>query len=349
MMKKNNLRILCFVLCLVIFFAAFSLTAGAKEEKYVPIEWRLDENLEYLIGGNKRYERYYAYGEFYGDPEFTFNFVNGAYYGDRYCEVYAESYDPHIVSVRTTEGFSSIFVDEEGKKILDSFLDRTDCIYYLEDYSSYNTTYCKIDEELVKYLDGEYNKGTGLREVDVRELGQSKILEINVHDKTLTKAYQYSAVYVMPNGSYYYVCFEALDNTYFDATGYFSYRSGTVKAFEITDRDRLKSINEAAQNMQEKTRTDVYEAYVIKGYYDVYGNDIYTEPVGNESDDTAAIVSFMVLSIIIGVIIPSVLLVLSLVFANSKKSAMPKCWYTLAVCAAIWLLSAIALMILIVI
>ncbi len=345
-MKKNNcIKIFSFVLCLVILLGAFALTAGAKEEKYTPIEWELDQNLEYLIGNGKRYERYYAYGRFYGDADCVFYFSNGAIYDGTMREVYGDSAYPHIVSVRTGNGYSSIFVDAEGKKILDAFLDRTDCIYYLEDFTTgYSTTYCEIEREFVDYLDKGYKKSSGLKTVDVRELGEAEIFELTVHDKTVTKAFQHGAIYGMPNGSYYYVCFEDLDNSYFDADGYFSYRAGNVPVYEIKEKARLKEVEAAITAMKPKIHDAIYEEYVLKGYCDVYGNPIDNSDDNYSSNSPVAIASFIVMSVLAGIVAPTVLLVFGIVFAKSKK--MAKCWYAVSACAALWIVSAALFLIL---
>jgi len=347
-MKKNNfIKLFSLTLCLLMLFSTFALVAGAKEEEYEPIEWRLDKNLEYLIGDNKRYERYYANGAFYGDADSIFIFKNGAYYENTYCEVYGDSAYPHIVSVRTGNGYSSIFVDEEGKKILDAFLDGSDCIYYLEDYG---ISYTVLEKELVKYLDSAYNKGTGLKSVDVSVLGQSKIYEITAHDATETKAYQHGAIYVFPDGKHYYVCFDDLPNNYFDADGYFSYRSGSVMAFEITDRSRLKSIDTAISDMVPRKHQTIYEGDVLNGFCDVYGNPVYNfndyvEPLG--VNRTAAIISFFVMSFIVGIAIPAVLLIFGIVFARAKR--LSKCFYAVSACAALWIVSAALFLLLVLI
>ncbi len=341
-MKKNNyIKVISFVLCFVMLFAMSTLFAGAKdksEEEYTPITWKMDENADYLYGDNKRFDRYYVRGAFYIDSEFSFYFKNKVDYDGRLCQVYGDSSDPHIVLVKYETGYSYVFADSKGKAILDSFVNRTECVYYLEDF---NKTYTGINKELIDYLDEEYyNNVYNIDWVAVNELKSAKIYEITGHDKTKMVAYQHGAIYVMPNGVYYYVCFEDLDNSYFDADGYFSYRSGNVWVYELDNMTR-KSINNAINDMSPQEHKKIYESDVIAGFYDIYGNPIDSS---DELDDPdfrlASIISFYVIAIIAGIIIPAVLFVVGLVLARPKKTGRVKCWYALSAATGIWILCA---------
>ena len=145
-MKKQYFKIFSWLLCFTMLLGVFSLVAYAETQEYTPVEWVLDPNVEYIYGNEKRYDRYYVNGSFYGDGDSLFYFMNDVKLGDKSCQVYGDSAEPHIVSVRKEgDGYSFVFVDTEGKKILDGLLNRTDCIYYLEDYGY---EYSIISEDL---------------------------------------------------------------------------------------------------------------------------------------------------------------------------------------------------------
>ena len=350
MMKKNyTVRIFSFILCLVMLLSLSTVIASAKEgSDYVAVEWKLDEDLETLYGGEKRYTRYMAYGAFYGDADSVFYFANYAVCGDESYQVYGDSADPHIVSVKLEKEKSIIFVDSTGKKILDSFLDGSGCIYYLEVFGS---TYTKISNDLVKHLDNEYKKNFAkLKTVDVRTLGSTEHYDVSAHDKTETKAYEHGAVYLMPNGSYYYVCFEDLGNNYFDSNGYFSYRSGSVPAYEITDKETKNRIDQAIADMIPRERLTIYESLVISGVYDINGNYI-EKPIGerSEEEELVSVLLFIIPTVLLGIIVPAGLLVLSIVLVHSKKTSGAKCWYAVSACAALCILSVALLLVLLII
>lgn len=333
-------RILSLLVCVLMLSGLLVLVTGASDDAYVPMEWTLDEDLKFIDGSNGvRYERYYVGGAFYGDARRVFYFANKVLYEDRYCQVYGDALDPHIVSVRTESGYSTIFTDAQGKRILDDFLAGIDCIWYLEDYGN---VYTEISEDLARELRDAYTaENASLKWVSVNELAEAEIYEITAHDKTELKAYQHGAVYLMDDGSYYYVCFRVLDNSYFDADGYFSYRSGNVQVYELTKAERTE-INWLLTEMIPKESTAVYEEDVLNGYYDIYGNpiddglDLLADPAYRQG----MIVIFYVLTVVIGMLLPLILLILGIALANVPKTGKAKCWYALSASALLWLLSA---------
>ena len=340
MKKKNNfIKILSFILCLVMLAGCFAFTASAQEEEYTAVEWSLDEDLEYINGNHKRYKRYYVKGAFYSDAINKFSFMNEVAYKDTYCQVFGDSAYPHIVWVKKPDNYNLVFTDATGRDILDSFIAGTDCVYYLErfDQSDYATLYAKIGDNVVELLNEKYGKAEDLEWIDVTELGESEIFEITVHDKTESKAYQHGAIYIMPDGRYYYLCFDGLDNSHFDADGYFSYRWGNVQVLELDEFTRAR-VDECASSMVYKEYNTVYENYVVNGYCDIYGN-----PIKSEEDPKSRvlyIILFYVSGIILGIVFPAVLLILGLSLEKSEKTGMARCWRVMSAASAVWILFA---------
>ena len=151
MMKRENyIKIFSCVLCLLMLLGLTMLMVSAEENEYIPMEWDLDPDLEYIYGNGKRYDTYYSFRRFYRDAEFAFYFLNNVDYKGRQCLVHGTSADPHIVLVSTEQGYNSMFVDAEGQKILNDFENRTDCFHYLEDDDDNHTV---IEREFVDKLD----------------------------------------------------------------------------------------------------------------------------------------------------------------------------------------------------
>ena len=302
---KRNLITKAFLVCLTIamLFSLASIYVSADNSEKKSIEWTMDEKATYLDGSGKRYERYYANGAFYGDARFSYYFKNGVMYDGRNCDVYGDSADPHIVSVKTESGYSTIFVDAEGKAILDNFLNGKDCIYYLE---SFGSEYTIIDASFVSMLDVAINNYNNTRTVDVTTLNAAEIYEITAHDRLEMKAYQHGAVYYMPDGVKLYINFRNLDNSYFDSDGYFSYRRGTVTALVLDDELTAK-VNEKLESMQPKPTKSKYEQYEE---YEMNGNDYLNR---NRSS-----VPFWIFFSITGFVLPIPFLVIGLCKGLSK-------------------------------
>ena len=93
-------KLIAFLLSLVMLSSLTVFLAGAEDsEEYVPVEWRFDESGESIYGGQRRYDRYYVKGAFYGYPKTAFYFMNRVEYEGEMCRIYGESAEPHIVSV----------------------------------------------------------------------------------------------------------------------------------------------------------------------------------------------------------------------------------------------------------
>lgn len=338
-MRKNGIKIFSFVFCFAMLLSLSVLTVAAGDQEHVPVEWTMDEELRYIYGGEKRYDRYYVNYAFYGDAKSSFYFMNYALLDGKKCQVYGESADPHIVSVKKGDGYSYIFADIQGKKILNDFLTRKECIYYLESFDEY--TYSVIEEAFVTSLESAYNSNDPwISTVNVSELSEGEILEITVHDKTETKAYQHGAIYIMPSGTYYYVCFEELNNSYFDADGYFSYRKGTVQALKLNN-SLCADVDAVIEQMIPREKKIIYESDVVAGEIDIYGNSLYD--VYTPEYRSTSIVIFFVMFIFLGILLPILLLVLGLIFARKTK-----CWYALSVSAAVWIVGAVILLLLLI-
>lgn len=329
MSKVHMRRILVICLTLLMVFSLSLCFVGAEEEEYTPIEWVMDEAATYLYGDEKYYDRYFVNGAFYSDAKCVFNFVNRVKFNGTMCQVYGDSIDPHIVCVRKNDGYSFVFVDEEGKRILDSFLQGEDCIYYLENNQN---RYVPLDEQFVRLLDSSfYASDAPLTEKKVGELSEGTIYELTAHDSTELNAYQHGAVYVLPDGNTYYLCFDELDNTYFDADGYFSYRKGSVSLLKL-EGSFLTDVEKAIPEMEYKTKEYRYESeYINKRENDDSSSD--GDPIG-----------FFIFAIPMGFVLPLAILVTGIVLAKSKKLGENKAWYWLSATAALWILAAAGIM-----
>ena len=346
-MKKVNVKgFIALCICLLMLLP-LSVIAVNADEKYTPIEWSLSSDAKYLYGKDKRYERYIVNGVFYNDARFSFYFKDTVTYNGRECEVYGNSAYPTLVSVRKGDGYSLVFADKEGKKMLDDFVSGKDCIYYFEGVGN---AYTVIEKSLVEALDSLYNTYSSINTVrmDASRLQEADVYEVTVHDRLETKAYQHGAVYKMPDGKAYYLCFEGLDNSHFDADGYFSYRSGEVKLIRL-DGDALTKVNTALMNMRIKEKNVIYESLVISGYCDIYGEPIESDFIYESPSESEAQLSFWVFFIFIGFIVPIVPLVIGLVLPRLKSLGKERYWYIMAGFAAIWLLASLGILLILII
>ena len=168
--------------------------------------------------------------------------------------------------------------------------------------------------------------------IEVTRLAGRKAYEILLYDESKSLAYVYGAIYQMARDEYIYVNYDALDNTYFDSRGEFSYRSGSVSALSMSD-SQVEYIKQTVKDM-EYVRVNKLQLQWAEA----------PEPIPDEG----AKIGFIIMWLIPGVLVPAGLGAIGVRLAHSKKSRHPKDWYQLtAVCGA-WVICALVLLIMIV-
>lgn len=334
-MKNKLIKILSLALCLATVLSLFSLSISAGDPAYVPVEWSMDKDARHLYGNDKCYDRYYANGKFYGDAETRFYFMNTFPFDGYLCDIYGDSWDPHIVRVVYDGSTAFVFADSEGKKILNNLLTGKDCYYYLEFFEDGRSTkYTPLTDTFVDSLESAYfSNSNWIKQVNAADLAEGEILEITAHDRLGMCARQQGAIYRMPNGVYYYVCFEGLEKKFFDDSGFFAYRSRTVDALQL-NQVFCKQVDQVADQLTDKPSARIiYEEDVVDGFVDKYGNSLVVDPLDDLPNDVnfSLIVVFFIFFIFIGLICPIPFFVLGLVLGFRRK-----CWFGLSVSAGCW-------------
>ncbi len=234
--------------------------------------------------------------------------------------------DPYYIQVpRHTKHFvtygeypfskETIYATAEGKKILQKFNEGKFFKYMILGDQS-NLYSAGINGEHVKRLDALEPTKTLL----VTALRNLEMYAVAGVDKTGTFYHIHGAFYESGSG-YYYINYDALDNSYFDANDNFSYRKGQVKVVEVpSDMVTLLNIQVIPFiHPKDFTYNETYDAYHM----------------ANESWGNMPL--FIFSTAILGYAIPLVPFVLSLIFAHSKKALHPKRWYVLTFVSAFWL------------
>ena len=269
------------------------------------------------------------------------------------CELeFSDHVLPLTYRVYKTESQNEIFYIYET--------DTTDDLVFVNDYSSYNETRtvhanARGKEILEKFQSGEYSSYKLFRDTDYYSSGFNSAfiktlddmpatMELTVSsmeylqrydvaglDETGTLYRVHGAFYEYKN-NFYYVNYDALDNTYFDADGNFSFRRGTVKLVEVPENIESE-IRSAASGIR-------YSGDDYIHTFDVYNT---------ASDNFGDVILFVISTVILGYLIPLVPFVLSIIFAHSKKALYPKRWYLLTLCSSVWMIVATCLVIMVVI
>lgn len=291
--------------------------------------WQLSEDGKTLTHEGVEYHRYYL--------DLTDRFMpthrkvldeTGTFEieGEEY-QVYLSDFTDEIVAVIAQYnwyGDEWVYVTENGKKILDRFAAGQYGSVLLMD--SYLADAAQMTSAQLEKLDALETTES----MDVTELAGADCYVIIGMDETGTVGHQHGAIYTT-SYAYFYINYDALDNSYFSSDGEFSYRSGTVEVVRLED----ETAQMAAKLFADMTyREEYYE-------FETEGDD-------NQMEPEDAMSAFWMLTVILGVILPAIPLTFGLIFALRGKCLYPKRWYALVMLSVAWMLTTGAIVLLIV-
>lgn len=327
---KNNFmkKLLCAILFSVILASSLTVfaSAGEKPAKYdEPIEWSLSGDGKKLTAStDKVYYRYELAIDAEMNPWSIYYFVNTVRVNSGQTAS-VRSYDRYgeIVWLQTS-GDPIIYVTDVGRQILDGFADGTGRAYYLELDENYSSVYyTRIEASFAKELRNAYINGENRYTFDVRELQDYIRYDVQFGDSQDIFCCEEGYIFIIA-GDFYYVHFDSLDNTHFDADGNFSFRSGEVELMKLEGemRDTV-----ADANFDPRHRTSNFET--------------------DDNNSEMPMALFWIPYVFVGFVLPLPFLALGLIFANVKKRS--KHWYAVAISAGVWILIAAILMIVLIV
>ena len=198
-------------------------------------DWELSPDGTVLTETVKYNESYHLVGRLVG---FHFagemiDFANGVKDADGYYySVYAQSEDPDVVYV-TRGGMILVYSKEESLPELDEYLSGVAAASRI--VNSYDIDIGRdITDEQRLALDALTPTDT----FAVSSLAGAMTHELRVYDSTGALSHAHGGFYTI-DGGVYYVNYDALDNSYFDADGNFSYRRGNVDMVKLSGNDEL--------------------------------------------------------------------------------------------------------------
>lgn len=324
-------RIFCLLLSLLLLlsFATLGVSATA-ENPFDGAPWTLSQNEKVLQRGEKSYEAYplYAADRLLCDSFLVFDQqeLYSPVAGDviYHYNIYVDPNNEHfafVLSYYYEDVPDRIFADEQGKAWLDAFAKREFSAYLLRDESG---CLANIPLDVARNFDIE---SADTRVFDVTELASADCFEVLGTDASETLAHTHGAIYKV-DAAYYYINYDALDNSYFDSDGNFSYRRGSVSASRL-DAD---TVGELTGQLAPHNPTYTYES------------DAAEFPALSSQ---SALGLFLFCSLLLGFVLPAVPLVLGLIFALSKKTSHPKRWHLVWALAALWMVAALAILLLV--
>ena len=244
---------------------------------------------------------------------------------DEYALIMHNLHNKDIIMIVDRYDRFLFYVNEAGQEIMNLYL-----MYDFEDYLYYEKPMrAAIPAELVEAL-ANGTHSTITQTVSVTTLKDITKYTIYGLDKTHTLGHMHGAIYEI-NDEFWYLNYDALDNSYFDSEGNFSYRRGTV--------------------VLTKVDTDIMVLDVLPYEEEFHIQYVYEKYEKNEStpdlNKDGATVIFVLTTVILLFLLPAVPLILSLVFVLIKQNKKRRRWLLLLLLSALWLVLSIVILLLI--
>ena len=325
---KNMKKLICLI-SLLLLFALLTLPAFAQEDSVV---WEISGDGMTLDNGLTEYDLYQKGNHLDFDPEglhmVTYIELGGVDY------VVATSEHSEEIVFLLEKGFyynptlHSVYVTDKGKESLDRLVSAGyDKALFFIDYDSY----IDLDPSLIS----RWDSGDFSHTVSVDELGADyNCHEIVGYDVGLGLSHIHGAVYERrSDNALYYLNYDILDNSYFDADGNFSYRKGEVKLYPLSEADDEMLRNGCDDpEIFERDHTRFDESY---------------EEEGNRLTPSEARLIFAINWFLLLVIPGGIIAIVN--FTRAKKKPEPKRNYLIACLGAVWCFLALLIIILLLI
>ena len=347
-MKNNTfLKIIVVILTIFTFLSLASCTTSTTYMKYA--EWSMDEDGETLkrVGVDGESTKFVLVGMDYnislvGDLYAYMSFVEDPYAGLLAC--YAPAEDSPVVFVGSGNGYkerSLVYIyAEEGCAEAEeyaAFLRGESERYtaYLPDRSKEGVF---SPEELALLRSPLSDAENGVL-IEVKSLRGKVISEILAYSADRRLARLEGAIYEL-DAEKYFVDYTALDNSYFDAEGNFSYQRGSVVAERLTGEKK-----ETVETVMRRTVSVSQKISLEEGRY---------EQQTQQATPAESAVTLVVMTVIVGLCIPLLPIGYVAVYAlTEKKRALalgrpcekiPAPLWVMLAGGALWFVSALTLL-----
>lgn len=292
--------------------------------------WEMSENGTVVTGNGRTYSYISTQGPGYNklEPDWgaVYEFANAVVCGDRTFTVHSSSKDGEILILRSVGGLYRIYATEATRASLTNLKNGTPDAYTLFKYNNRDTTYAPLTAEQGRDFLAGLSGYRVLYDVALLEEAPHYSLFGGMVDGTV--CYEAGRFYRLGEHTYGYVNHTALDNTYFDADGFFSYRSGKVEMLVLNENSTalLESYLERANS----TTPGMKYEYMVNWAY----------PPESIFPRWLFYLTLVVLSLLPAAALITVGLILTLKYPARKGR-----WLTVAGLGVIWLAVSVALIV----
>ncbi|MBE6580615.1 MAG: hypothetical protein E7650_03245 [Ruminococcaceae bacterium] len=240
---KKFFTLLCLLLSLLCLFSCTAVAANEPlNDDGDPTEFVLSDDERILTYGDITYKLFRGYPPLMIMPKEMYVYSQRIHIealGYRDALIMRNLYDRNIIIFEGDDG-TRLYVTPTGEAIMNRYLSLDFPVFTTYEYPRR----ANVPGDLVLFLDGN-QADQQLQRVEVSTLQDAEKHIIYGMDETGTFGHEHGAVYVI-NDEYWYINYDALDNTYFDSYGYFSYRSGKVTMKKV-DKTAFDAVLDARE------------------------------------------------------------------------------------------------------
>ena len=250
--KKLYAILLCISLMLSLPIMVYAESSVETEEV---LEWTVSDDQSTLYYGDQVYSRYELYPYDWFRPYHFYEYSQDIKTDYEYLDTVG--HPAHVIESQVivnhdiavvydyvgNDANYRVYVTEQGAASLKDFRTGHYSQYHLADGYSMSAP---ISSNLVQDWDIHWDLDAFVMNgytKEATELGKMDHYEIIGYDETMTFAHVVGAVFD-DNGTYLFVDYDSLDNSYFDAYGNLSFRQGSVPVLVLDQQDE-NAINEA--------------------------------------------------------------------------------------------------------
>ena len=335
-MKKTWLRPL--LICLALLLVCSLAACGQKDDGYK--HFTADETLTAVTDGTNTYtlhtlpRGYYRGAALGEEPVRSYNNpVEGV--EDMGLYLLAHGEESGILYTNWSLPAYVYFATDEAEAKLQTFFAGNARFYALA-YGPTGNESVLIPAPQKNVIAENYAASADTLDVDVTTIAPANWFPLVAKDDTLLFSTEIGALLLIGT-DWYYVDYATLDNSHFDADGYFSFRSGTV-TFKKLSGDAVTVATAAAARCIDPNDSD---ASVTLSE----GMTLDDLAVDDEISSVMSLAAFWVSFVLVGFVLPLGGLVTCLLLSLRKKPGARR-WFIPVGIAALWLVLALVILIL---
>lgn len=309
---------------------ATAASAESADPDASPLEWYISSDGSQIY--NEAHTYYYRFTPtlpFALDPASVYEYYYGIYIDGFTLPFENETYicTPYpgadLIWIEGNNGETRLYLSQNAVTYYETFFadQSADGFMLLNAYGAY----AEVSGAIAEDANQAYRTADTLYEIDVTKLSSKESFELVQFDRSDSFYITRGAFYEI-DGSYYYVDYRQLDNSYFDADGNFSYRQGKVRLVKI-EGAALDALTPALDDFDYRSTDFEYEI-----------GESEPMPIG----------LFWFCYVFLGFLVPIPFIVLGFILPHIAKLGRPKYWYVTAYLGIAWFVLAFVLMFLLI-